>query len=421
METKILNTNRIKVALHLDSHTNTEGKNQIYLRIYNAGKYTYIKTGKEVLPMFWEKKTKAVKNVKSNDGASQLIADLDEMKSKLRRIIDEFVRQGKALTRKKLEAALFQTDQTALGVTLAAVLERSLAEDKLDPDVSGKSIIHYQRIFKDINRFFPGLMIDDLTRADIEGIQAHWTYDRELSKKTVYNYLSIFKKPILKAAGKWGLIDKNPFAGFKVRKSITSKREFLTGEELNRLHQLYLSGDLIGRKVDGNSKFTMQEVLQFFLAGCYTGLRYNDLRRINDRERYFIGDVIRLEQQKTKEWVTIPILPQLREVIVPFGTCVFDKVQDSGRTTTYNSNLHKVLEYAGIHRHLTAHCSRHTFACVALEVGISLEVIQSILGHKDIRVTQIYAKIQGKTVMEEMSKFSKLGSMNRTGVFKKVV
>ena len=79
------------------------------------------------------------------------------------------------------------------------------------------------------------------------------------------------------------------------------------------------------------------------------------------------------------------------------------------------------MEHVGISRHFTAHCSRHTFACVALEVGIPLEAIQAILGHKDIRVTHIYAKIQGKTVMEEMKKFNKLETMKRPGVFKRVI
>ena len=421
METKIVKTNSIKIALHLDSHTNREGKNQIYLRIYNSGKYTCIRTGKSVAPKFWDKQGKAVRNVKGNHGATRMIADLDEQKAKLRRIIDDLVREGKVLTRKRLETLLFQTDQSAVAVTLEEVFQRSLAEDRLDPDVSEKSIGHYAMIYKDISRFFPGKLIQDFCRQDIEAIRAHWTYDRQLARKTVYNYLSILKKPLLKATRKWGLIDQSPFEGLKLRKVQYSQREFLTGEELSLLHKLYLSGELEDKFIHNNCKFSMQEVLQFFLAGCYTGLRYNDLRKINDRSTYFVGDVIRIQQGKTKNWVTIPILPQLREIICPFGEKVFDKVQDSNRTTTYNTHLRAVLDYAGIKRHFSAHCSRHTFACVALEVGISMEVIQAILGHSDIRVTQIYAKIQGKTVMEEMAKFGKLSEMGRKRVFRRVV
>lgn len=421
METKIVKTNSIKIALHLDSHTNREGKNQIYLRVYNSGKYTCIRTGKAVRPKYWDKKGKSVRNVKGNIGAAGMIADLDGMKSKLRRVIDEFVKEGQVLTRKKLEDALFMEDQSIATVTLKDVFERSLAEDWLDPDVSARTIAHYESVYADILRFFDSKLIQDFRREDVEAIRAHWTYDRKLSRKSVYNYLSTLKKPILKAVRKWGLLDKNPFEGLKLRKDQYSRREFLTGVELNQLHNLYLSGELEDQYLHANCKFSMQEVLQFFLVGCYTGLRYNDLRKIDDREKHFVGDVIRLQQGKTKQWVTIPILPQLREIICQFGAKVFDKVQDSNRTTTYNTHLRAVLDSAGIKRHFSAHCSRHTFACVALEVGISMEVIQAILGHSDIRVTQIYAKIQGKTVMEEMAKFGKLSEMGRKGVFRRVI
>ena len=114
---KILKTNSIKIHLHLDNYTGKQGKNQIYLRVY-YGKTLYIRTGKAIALKFWDQKKKVVKNVRGNFGAGKLIGDLNEMKAKLRRIIDATVETGKPLSKKKLETALFQMDVSATAVTL---------------------------------------------------------------------------------------------------------------------------------------------------------------------------------------------------------------------------------------------------------------------------------------------------------------
>ena len=67
------------------------------------------------------------------------------------------------------------------------------------------------------------------------------------------------------------------------------------------------------------------------------------------------------------------------------------------------SLLKEVADLAKINRHLTSHIGRHTFATLSLSNHVPIESISKMLGHSDIRTTQIYAKMQEKTIYEDMA------------------
>lgn len=61
---------------------------------------------------------------------------------------------------------------------------------------------------------------------------------------------------------------------------------------------------------------------------------------------------------------------------------------------------------AGIKKHISFHCSRHTFGTLAGELGVPYEIIQNILGHTDMKTTLIYARITDKVKIKEMGKWN---------------
>lgn len=67
-----------------------------------------------------------------------------------------------------------------------------------------------------------------------------------------------------------------------------------------------------------------------------------------------------------------------------------------------NAYLKEIADLARIEKHLTTHLARHTFASLSLSNHVPIESISKMLGHADIRTTQIYAKTQDKTIYEDM-------------------
>lgn len=75
------------------------------------------------------------------------------------------------------------------------------------------------------------------------------------------------------------------------------------------------------------------------------------------------------------------------------------------------SLLKEIAGICGITKPLTMHIARHSFACLALANGVSMEVIAKMLGHSDVRTTKIYAKVIDKSITEQIGNLSsKFGS-----------
>jgi integrase len=100
-----------------------------------------------------------------------------------------------------------------------------------------------------------------------------------------------------------------------------------------------------------------------------------------------------MEMKKTEKPVIIPLseeakrwLPDPKGFNVPF----FD-IPTTG--TVIGRALRKWAEAAGIDKHLSFHCSRHTFGTMMLTLGADLYTTSKLLGHTDVKMTQVYAKI----------------------------
>lgn len=113
-----------------------------------------------------------------------------------------------------------------------------------------------------------------------------------------------------------------------------------------------------------------------------------------------ILDKFKTEASKPSDYV-FPIVPnELNE-----KDLIELDLQISRGTARINKDLKIIATKAEINKPLSTHIIRHTFATLALSLGISTEIIQKILGHSNIRETQIYAKMLDTTVDEQMKKF----------------
>lgn len=82
----------------------------------------------------------------------------------------------------------------------------------------------------------------------------------------------------------------------------------------------------------------------------------------------------------------------------------------SGLITLGRSNeiLPKWAEKAGINKHLTFHCSRHTFAVLAIAKKVDIYTVSKLLGHQSITVTEIYTEVLDNSKKEAMEAIGKI-------------
>jgi site-specific recombinase XerD len=114
------------------------------------------------------------------------------------------------------------------------------------------------------------------------------------------------------------------------------------------------------------------------------------------------------EQIKTGESINIPLVPEAMQIIEKYNDnenrVIKNKVLPHISNQNFNLYLKSIAGLVGLNKKLTHHVARHTFATFLLNKSVSLEVVSSLLGHTNIRTTQVYAKMQNNTVEEQVLK-----------------
>lgn len=169
--------------------------------------------------------------------------------------------------------------------------------------------------------------------------------------------------------------------GIPVRES---RREALTIDEVNRLAATPCDDDIMRRAS---------------LFSILTGMRHCDIQRLRWRQLVRGDGMWRVDftQKKTAGVEYTPISDQAYQLC---GTrrqpdcLVFEGLIDP---SWINRPLRHWLRAAGINRHITFHCFRHSFATLQLANGTDIYTVSKMLGHTNVRTTQIYTKIVDKT------------------------
>ena len=141
-----------------------------------------------------------------------------------------------------------------------------------------------------------------------------------------------------------------------------------------------------------------------FIFACLTGLRYSDIIRV--RYEDIVDGVITLRQQKTNEVVYIPLTDDASRLIEPLAQegLVFGPLVASTLTRT----IRRWVQKAGITKRISMHTARHTFAVLLLTKGVDIYTVSRLLGHRNVKTTQIYADIVDERRKEAIKKLPKL-------------
>lgn len=202
---------------------------------------------------------------------------------------------------------------------------------------------------------------------------------------------------ILKLAVRMEWLDKDPFRNFKLRFQ-KNERNYLTQRELDLIENTSFKG--IG----------YTRVRDIFLFSCYTGLSFMDVKQLSKDKivKGIDGNYwINTQRIKTGEPVKIPMLPKAVEIMDAYDAEPSTEnrllpVYSNQKTNFY---LKEIARACGIHKNISFHVARHTFATtVTLSNGVPIETVSKLLGHTKLSTTQIYARVLQKKVGDDMQK-----------------
>lgn len=383
------------------SETNTDGMVMLYARITINGKRAEFSLGRRVHEQRWDSRSAKLRG--SSAEVSNFNRFLDNVKSRLYEIYDSLLKDkldisativrniylGKA-GKEYMVLEIFKEHNSEVESLLGkgftkGTLQRYKAANKHVSDYIGYK---YQR--KDI----PVRSVD---HKFITGLEYYLKSAKGLEHNTSIKYIVNFKKIIRIAyANEW--ITKDPFFHWKASWK-TKEKQYLTQTELDTLQN---KKSFLPR---------LELVRDIFVFCCYTGLAYSDVKLLQF-ENIVIGinggRWIKMARKKTKSMSSIPLLPTAEKIIEKYSQHP-NVVNGNGvlpvlTNQKSNAYLKEIADVCGIHKNLTTHLARHTFATtVTLSKGVSIATVSKMLGHRSLKTTQIYAKVLDSKIGDEMN------------------
>lgn len=257
--------------------------------------------------------------------------------------------------------------------------------------------VEYLEEFLKLNLNVVDIPIKEVTSGILDDFEHFLRMKKACANNAAVRYLRCVKNVLQYAlAHKW--ITHDPFIGKKYQRTY-SKREFLTEQEVNAI-----------MKLDFKEMPRLEVVRDTFVFCCFTGLAFCDMKALmqSDIQNDDNGNAwIRKERAKTGEMCIVPLLDIPRQLIEKYAD--HPTVKTTGvvlpviTNQKMNAYLKEIADLAKIKKHLTTHIARHTFASISMCNNVSIEVISKMLGHSDIKTTQIYAKMHDQAVYDGMA------------------
>ena len=382
------------VVLALDTRKpKTDGSCPVLLRIIHYRASAGIRTGIYIQEKDWDEQKRCIKpSYRGTQSVSRLNNSLQKKKSEVidaitklddKKLLDSYtVYQLKDLLEKKPENASFITYTESL---IADLIEAN----RIGNARCYKSALAALKTFcKGRDFTFHQINHDFLVRFEIQ----------HLKKGKSYNGLSAYLRAvraIFNQAIKAGMVDKElyPFDSYEIKTTKTRKRA-ISLEAIKGIEQLAFAPD-----------HPLYHSRNYFLASFYLrGMSFADLAEL--KVSNIISSRIYYQRKKTDKPYNVMITDELQQILSIYlpgkekDAYIFPIVKRSAPQEKYNDiewarrrfnkKLKKIADKCGIEENLTSYVSRHSFATRAKNLGIPIASISDMLGHENVKTTQVY-------------------------------
>ena len=397
-----------RVVFYLRSnYVNKEGKTSVMLRIYlNNERLSLGSTGISVKSSQWDKEKERIKGRTTEALNTNL--QLDNIASGLQSIFRR-IEMSDVVSLERIKSEFLGKKEEI--DTLMQLFEKHNGDVAKQVGVSvGKATLQKYNVCK---RHFSEFLEKQYKRSDLKLTELTYVVIREFdlylraevgqNPNTATKTMKTFKTITL-LGQKMGVLLHDPFMNHRFHIEPVN-RGFLTDEEIL----------LIANKDLGISRLEL--VRDIFIFSCFTGLAYIDVSNLTPDHIVTFGDKqwIMTQRQKTSVETNVLLLDIPKAIIAKYGGKTYrnGKLFPMLTNQKTNSYLKEIADICGIKKNLTFHLARHTFATMSLSKGVPMESVSKMLGHTNIRTTQIYARITNKKIEHDMEELAdKLDKFN---------
>lgn len=392
---------RLKILFWLyRSKMNEKGLAPIYMRLTVASKKTEIATGHFAKPEKWDIKRGEVKG--KHEEANQINQALGIFKSKTLKIYNQLSDEKAEISVDTIKAELFGKNKERK--TLLEVVNWHIfrVKEQVGTEYAFATYKRYKTVQNKVEKFLKNhyqrqdILLSEININFITEFEHFLKAQEGISHNSACKYIKMFKR-FINLALTYGWLERNPFAGYRI-KSREKERGYLTADEV----------DSIFNKQIGIKR--VAQVRDIFIFSCYTGLAYADVKKLSkdhlitgiDKQKWIITN-----RTKTDIRSSIPLLPRALDILKKY-----ENYSDSGEmllpvlsNQKMNAYLKEVADICGISKLLTFHLARHTFATtITLTNGVPIETVSKMLGHTNLKTTQIYAKVVDTKISYDMER-----------------
>lgn len=378
-----------------------DGKAPIYVRITIDGRRSQFSLSRKIDPTKWITKAGMAKG--NTEESRTLNNYINYVRGEIQKHYNLLVTQHQRVMPDMVRNAYLGIKEEKKTLLQAFDYHNLKFREKADAGyLSDKTLQKYETTRQKLIDFMQHqYKVSDIALADLKllflnNFEHYLLTNQKLHTNTANKYIKNLKKVVaMVQAMEW--MHNNPFTSFKCS-YITTDREVLTQDDLDTLYEKQIS---IQR---------LAEVRDVFLFCCYTGFAYNEVEALphNAVQKGIDGEKwLSINRAKTGTLESVMILPIPLEIIEHYREHPYCKVHNKllpvNSNQKYNAYLKELADICGITVKLTTHIARHTFATtVTLANDVPIETVSALLGHREIKTTQIYAKVVKKKVSNDM-------------------
>lgn len=398
-------SNHQSTNMHLNfwlykSKLSLKGTAPLYLRVTINGDKAEIATGVIIPPNNWNSNKGIVKG--NTNEAKALNQKLKQLKESILKVHNELVATGIPISPDIIKYRLLGTDDNQITLMYAFKYHHGLLIKQPD---NPAMITKYNTLLSKVVGFLryeynrEDLYLKELNHQFVVKFELYMKSEQGIGHNTTIKYIQFLKK-IIHMSVAHGWIAQNPFANFKCS-LLPVDRGYLSLAELNKIHNKNFE---IAR---------LEDVKNIFIFCCYTGLAYVDVKALERQHLVQKDDGstwIIIHRRKTGIRSPIPLLQQAQKVLDKYndGKVGQDNLLPVISNQKMNAYLKEIGEVCGIEKSLTFHLARHTFATtITLSNGVPIETVSKMLGHTNLKTTQVYAKVLDSKIAYDMEALKK--------------